>query len=308
LWENFRFPEVKKLNFADMSTDLEPKTPKKRKPSFIYAIISISMILFTIGLFSFGVLVVHKEINEIKESVQIDLNLKTDVTDAQKTAIANYLKKQEYISKITFKSKDAAAQQFERELGQNFREILGSNPLYDAYIINLKADYSNPDFVKDVKSALVGLDGVQEVFYSDMAVKTTATTIEPIIAGIAVLCLIMLVVAFLIIDNTIRLMMYSQRFTIRSMQLIGANEWFIIKPYIAKSAVSGITSAAVAIVLLAAIIYLTIYKFSIPFAGGDFVPLALIAGGLVVFGILISIISTYMAVNKYLKIKLDELY
>jgi cell division transport system permease protein len=291
-----------------MSEDLEQKIPKKRKPSFIYAIISITMILFIIGLFSIGVFVVHKEINLIKESVQIDLNLKTDVTDAQKTAIADYLKKQNYISRIAFKSKDEAAEQFERELGQNFREILGSNPLYDAYIINLKAEFSNPDFVKDVKSAFIGLDGVQEVFYSDLAVKTTATTLEPVTIGIVILCLIMLVVAFLIIDNTIRLMMYSQRFTIRSMQLIGANEWFIIKPYILKSVISGLISAAISIVLLTGIIYLTNYKFSVQFEGNDFVTLSAIAIGLIVFGILISIVSTYFAVNKYLKIKLDELY
>lgn len=292
----------------DMSEDLEPKIPKKRKPSFVYAIVSIAMILFIIGLFSFGVFTVQKEINKIKEGVQIDLNLKNDVTEEQKTAIAAYLKKQNYVSKITFKSKDEAAQQFERELGQNFREILGENPLYDAYIINLKAEFSNPDFVKDVKSALVGLNGVQEVFYSDMAVSTTGATLKPITIGIVILSIIMLIVAFFIIDNTIRLMMYSQRFTIRSMQLIGANEWFIIKPYIVKSIISGLISALLAIVILGGIIYLTIYKFSIEFTGQDFVTLSLIAIGLVFFGILISITSTYMAVNKYLKIKLDELY
>ncbi len=291
-----------------MSEDLEPKIPKKRKPNFIYAIISIAMILFIIGLFSFGVFTVQKEINKIKEGIEIDLNLKADVSEEQKTAIAAYLKKQKYVSKITFKSKDVAAEQFERELGQNFREILGENPLYDAYIINLKADYSNPDFVKDVKSALVGLSGVQEVFYSDMAVSTTGATLKPITVGIVILSIIMLIVAFLIIDNTIRLMMYSQRFTIRSMQLIGANEWFIIKPYIIKSIVSGVISAVIAILILAGIIYLTIYKFSIEFTGQDFVTLSLIAVSLIIFGILISITSTYLAVNKYLKIKLDELY
>lgn len=201
-----------------------------------------------------------------------------------------------------------AAEQFERELGQNFREILGENPLYDAYIINLKAEFSNPEFVKDVKSALVGLSGVQEVFYSDMAVSTTGATLKPITIGIVILSIIMLVVAFLIIDNTIRLMMYSQRFTIRSMQLIGANEWFIIKPYIIKSIVSGIISAVIAIAVMAALIYLTIYKFSLQFTGQDFVTLSLIGIGLIFFGILISIGSTYFAVNKYLKIKLDELY
>lgn len=291
-----------------MSVDLEPKTPKKSKPTFAYAIISITMILFIIGLFSFGVFTIQKEINKIKEGVQIDLNLKTDATEEQKTAIAAYLKKQKYVSKITFKSKDVAAEQFEKELGQNFREILGENPLYDAYILNLKADFSNPDFVKDVKSALLGLNGVQEVQYSDMAVKTTAATLKPITIGIVILSIIMLLVAFLIIDNTIRLMMYSQRFTIRSMQLIGANEWFIIKPYISKAAISGVISALIAIVALSIVIYLTIYKFSVVISTGDFVILALIAIGLIFFGIFISIASTFFAVNKYLKIKLDELY
>lgn len=291
-----------------MSEDLQQKIPQKRKPSFAYAIISIAMILLLIGLFSFGVFVVQKEINKIKESVQIDLNLKSDITEDQKKAISDYLKKQNYISKITYKSKDEAAEQFEQELGQNFREILGSNPLYDAYIINLKAEFSNPDFVKDVKSALIGLRGVQEVFYSDLAVSTAARTLRPVTIGVVILSLIMLVVAFLIIDNTIRLMMYSQRFTIRSMQLIGANEWFIIKPYILKSIISGLISSAIAILLLAGIVYLTIYKFSVQIEGQDFVTLLLIALGLIGFGILISITSTFLAVNKYLKIKLDELY
>ncbi len=291
-----------------MSVDLEPKIPKKRKPSFVYAVISIAMILFIIGLFSFGVFIIQKEINKIKEGIQIDLNLKSGITEDQKTAIAAYLQKQDYVAKITFKSKDEAAEQFEKELGQNFREILGENPLYDAYIINLKADFSNPDFVKDVKSALVGLSGVEEVFYSDLAVNSTGATLKPITIGIGILSIVMLIVAFLIIDNTIRLMMYSQRFTIRSMQLIGANEWFIIKPYIIKSIISGLISAFIAIAILACLVYLTIYKFSIQFVNQDFVTLILIAVSLIIFGIFISMTSTYLSVNKYLKIKLDELY
>lgn len=291
-----------------MSDELEQKAPVKRKPNFVFAIISIAMILFTIGLFSFGVFTLQKQIKEIKESVQIDLNLKSDVTESQKTALANYLKKQNYIAKITYKSKEVAAQQFEKELGQNFTEILGSNPLYDAYIINLKSEFSNPDFIKDVKSDFLGQAGVQEVLYSDLAVQSTGTTLKPITIGIIILSTIMLVVAFLIIDNTIRLMMYSQRFLIRSMQLIGANEWFIVKPFILKSIISGLISAAIALLFLSGIIYLTINKFSLQFVSQDFVILLFIAIGLTLFGILISISSTYFAVNKYLKVKLDELY
>ena len=103
-------------------------------------------------------------------------------------------------------------------------------------------------------------------------------------------------------------MMYSQRFLIRSMQLIGANEWFIIKPYLLKSIITGIISAAIAILCLIIIIYLTINKFGLQFVTQDFVILSFIALGLIIFGIIISITSTYFSVNKYLKVKLDELY
>lgn len=292
----------------NMSEELEQKTPAKRKPSFAYAIISIAMILFVIGLFSVGVFIIQKEINAIKESIQIDINLKSDANDEQKSILKNYLKKQKYIAKIEYKSKEVAAEEFEREIGQKFTEILGANPLYDAYIIYLKADYSNPAFVKDIKSALLSQPGIQEVSYSELAVSTTGATLKPITIGIAILSGIMLIVAFLIIDNTIRLMMYSQRFVIRSMQLIGANQWFIIKPYILKAIGSGILSALLAIAILAGIVYLTIYKFSIAFVSQDFVILSTIAVGLLLFGILISITSTYFSVRKYLKIRLDQLY
>lgn len=291
-----------------MSDELEQKAPVKRKPNFGFAIISIAMILFIIGLFSFGVFTIQKQIKEIKESVQIDLNLKADVTDAQKESLTKYLKKQKFISKISYKSKEVAAQQFEKELGQNFTEILGSNPLYDAYIISLKSDYTNPEFIQEVKSDFLAQSGVQEVQYSELAINSTSTTLKPITIGIVVLSIIMLIVAFLIIDNTIRLMMYSQRFLIRSMQLIGANEWFIIKPYLLKSIITGIISATIAILCLIIIIYLTINKFGLQFVTQDFVILSFIALGLIIFGIIISITSTYFSVNKYLKVKLDELY
>ncbi|MFN8283910.1 MAG: permease-like cell division protein FtsX [Chitinophagales bacterium] len=291
-----------------MSENLEQKTPKKYKPSYVSAVMSITMILFLIGLFACSSSYVQREINKIKESVQIDINLKADVNETQKTAILTYLKKQNYIAKITFKSKEQAADEFEKDLGQNFREILGENPLYDSYIINLKSDFSNPEFVKDVKSAFLSLSGVEEVFYSDMAVKTVGAKLEPITIGIVVLSIILLIVAFFIIDSTIRLMMYSQRFSIRSMQLIGANNWFIIKPFIINSVIVGVVSALIAIIGLAILIYLTKYQFSIEILTQDFVNLSLIAVALIVFGIVISIVSTYLAVNKYLKIKLDELY
>ncbi|HNF49004.1 MAG TPA: permease-like cell division protein FtsX [Chitinophagales bacterium] len=291
-----------------MSEELHQKVPKKKKPSFIYAIISIAMILFIIGLFSSSVLFTRSYYNKLKESIQIDIYLKDDISDSAKNSLTQYLEHQRFLSKVKYISKDESAQEFKKAYNQDFEQILGNNPLPAAFRINLKAENSNEEFAKDLKYKLQGMDGVQEVYYNALAFKTVGTQINPIFWGILVLCLVLLIVAFLIIDNTIKLLMYSQRNTIRTMQLIGATDGFIIKPYIWRSAVIGIISAIVAILILALLIYLTIYKFSLEISATDFVNLSLIALGLVVFGILIAVISTYFSVNKYLKVKLDELY
>jgi cell division transport system permease protein len=291
-----------------MSADLQPKHPKKYKPTFVYAIASISLNLFIMGLFALGIYFTQKEIKKVRESVEVELILRDSLSQERKVAIEKYLKKKDFILNVDYRSKDEAAAMYEKELGQNFREVLGYNPLYDAFIVNLKSENSNPEFVADVKSAFLSQVGVKEVNYSQPVMDMLGTTFKPVTFGILLLCIILFIVAFMVIDTTIRLMMYSQRYSIRTMQLIGATEWFIVKPFLKRSAFSGMISGFIAIVVVSLVYYLTHYKFNVTIESSDFVFLLLLGGLLIGMGVFISAFSTYFAVKKYIGVKLDELY
>jgi cell division transport system permease protein len=291
-----------------MSADLQPKHPKKYKPTFVYAIASISLNLFIMGLFALGIYFTQKEIKKVRESVEVELILRDSLSHERKVAIEKYLKKKDFIGHVDYRSKDEAAAIYEKELGQNFREVLGYNPLYDAFIVNLKAENSNPEFVADVKSAFLSQVGVKEVNYSQPVMDMLGTTFKPVTFGIFLLCIILFIVAFMVIDTTIRLMMYSQRYSIRTMQLIGATEWFIVKPFLKRSAISGMISGFIAILVVSLVYYLTHYKFNVTIESSDFVFLLMLGGLLIGMGVFISALSTYFAVKKYIGVKLDELY
>lgn len=292
-----------------MSKNLSQKTPRKNKPTFVYAILSITMILFLVGLLASGYVFVNKMMNNLKESVEVEIELNDTITPLQLQKVSYTLKEQDYIKDYTFRSREEAAKSFQKDLGQDFVEILNANPLYDAYIVHLKASYSDKDNLKKIKTKLEKIEGITSVNYSSIVLDVISANISKIMYVLTVLAIILLLVAFSLIDNTIRLSMFSQRFTIRSMQLIGATKVFIMKPYIFRSILTGILSACIAIMFLAGLIYYIQFRISdLKMLNEDVILLAAIAIGLVVCGVFISAISTYFSVNKYLYTKLDELY
>ncbi len=292
-----------------MSKNLSQKSPRKNKPTFLYAIISITMILFLVGLLASGYVFVHKMMNNLKESVEVEIELADTITPMQLDKVRTFLKEQDYVKDYTFRSKEEAAKSFQKELGQDFIEILKTNPLYDAYILHLKAAYSDKDNLERIKNILLKIAGISSVNYSSLVLDVISANISKIMYVLSVLAIILLMVAFSLIDNTIRLSMFSQRFTIRSMQLIGATKGFIMKPYILRSILTGILSACIAIMFLAGLIYYIQYRISdLQIVNEDIILLGSIAFGLIVCGMIISAISTYFSVNKYLYTKLDELY
>ncbi|MCB9033633.1 MAG: hypothetical protein H6553_07335 [Chitinophagales bacterium] len=291
-----------------MSTSNNVKPIKKQKPNFVYAIISITLNLFIVGLLALIIYFSQQSFTKIKESVEIELVLKKEVDSIGKVKIEEFLKSQEFIAHYKYIDKSVAAEKFAKDIGQNFVEILGFNPLYDAYVVNLKADYTNETFLKDVESKFLSVDGVEEVFYQQNIVEMLGKTIQPIAIGIAVISILLLLIAFFIIDTTIRLMMYAQRFSIRTMQLIGATEWFIVKPFLKKSVGSGIISAIIANIGLFGLLFLANIKLNYVPTQQDYIVFGIIALTLLLLGIIISTISTYFAVRKYLHVKLEDLY
>jgi cell division transport system permease protein len=292
-----------------MSSNLSQKSPRKSKPTFIYAILSIAMILFLVGLLGSGYFFANKMMNNLKESVEVEVELTDSITPIQLSNVRKFLQQKPYIKDMKYKSKIEAAKSFQKELGQDFVEILRTNPLYDSYILHLKASYSDKEKIEIIKSSIEKIKGVASFNYSPMVLDVLSANIQKIMYVLSILAGILLLIAFSLIDNTIRLSMFSQRFLIRSMQLIGATKWFILKPYIIRSIFTGILSALIAIMFLAALMYYIQYRIQdLSILDSDLIILSAIAIIIIICGIFISAISTYFSVNKYLHIKLDELY
>lgn len=291
-----------------MSEELSQKSPKKKKPSYLSATISIFLILFLVGLIGLSYYFSTKGFKAIKESLELEIILVQEVEKTQIEDIKYELSQFAPIKDQKFISKEEALKIFSKELGQDIQELAGTNPLYDSYVVHLKSDYSNIDSVPMVVKHLKTLSGVMDVTYSQSVLDFVSLKIKNMPYLIGGFCLLLLIIAFSLIDNTIRLSMFSQRFLIRSMQLIGATKGFIIKPFIGRAILTGIFSAFLAILAWGGILYFLYYRFNFVYSNFDMIVFGIIAGCLTLFGILVSLISTYFSVNKYLKMKLEELY
>lgn len=290
-----------------MSEQQPYKPTKKYQATYKYAILTISLNLFIIGLFASILYLTKNTINKLKQDIDIELVLIDTLENNQIAKIKQELKKKDYISKINYRSKEKAAEIYERELGQNFTQILGYNPLYNSYIVNIKPAALDAENLKEIKSDFLIIKGIKDVSYSEPVSNFVSTTIKPAFITISILSIILLLIAFSVIDTTIRLKMYSQRYAIRTMQLIGSTNWFIIKPYIQNALKAGAISVLLCIVFLTMLVGFGIYKYNIILNNNDIVFFILLAITLIIISLLISTISTYFAVRKYLNLNLDEL-
>lgn len=291
-----------------MSENLDQKATKKRRPSFVYAILSITMVLLMSGILALLVFYTQKAITKVRESIELEVILNTDSRDIQVVELRNYLSGQPWILSQEFITKEEAAKNYAREIGQDFVDALGYNPLYDAFIIRLNAKYSNFDSIDVIQSGLLRQPAVQEVSYSRAAVELVSARLKNVSLVVMGVAVALLVLAFSLIDSTIRLLMFSQRFIIRSMQLIGATKGFIIKPYMIRGIFTGTVSGIITIIVIGLLLLYIENRFHIGLESKDALILSGIALGIIAAGVLISTISTYFAVSKYLRMKLDDLY
>lgn len=289
---------------------------KKKLGSFPYisVMFSITLALFLIGLF--GLLIMHsnKLKSEIQENITMQIYLDKYVTENDKIRINKLLTQKNYVAKdgeaamIEFISKEDAAEDFIKTTGEDFIEFLGDNPLRDAFIINISPEYQLEDSLKQIVANLNKVDSVFEVAYVPNLVQfinNNITKISIILMGFTAILLITVVV---LINNTIKLALFSQRFLIRSMQLVGAKASFIIKPFVRRAGFQGLVSGIIA----SSILYgLLVYVNGIIEGMAQLQTLQellMLFGFLLGLGLFIGVLSTYKAVKKYLKMSLDELY
>lgn len=281
---------------------------KKTKTIYISTVFSIALVLLMLGML--GLILVHAKnlSNYVKENIV--LNIIVD-EGAKETAVLQFQKElnaNQAIKSTVYVNQEMAARSLTNDLGEDFVNFLGYNPLLSTIDVYLKADYANNKSIDALKATIGKNPIVKEVIYQssliDM-VNKNINTIGLIILGFAA---ILLIISVALINNTIRLAIYSQRFLIKSMQLVGATKNFIRKPFILIAALHGLIAAFIAILILLGILYYAQKEIPEMIILRNYTEFGIVLIGLVGVGIFITAISTSFAVGKYLKLKIYDLY
>lgn len=274
----------------------------------ITSTISISLVLVLLGL-TLIILFMGKGLSQyMKESMSFNVMLSSDVSDARITAIRKNLDAQPFVKSSRFISKQEAKDQLIKDLGEDPEELLGYNPAQDCIEIFLHAEYANNDSILMINRIIRQDNNVTDILYQQEAIDLINNNLSKVMRILLILAAILLFISFALIRNTIRLSIYSKRFLIHTMKLVGATSAFIRKPFVVQNVYTGIVAGIIANTIL----WLMITYFSReyiqiePFISGT--DLWIIYGIVILLGILIATLATTFAVNRYLKMQTDHLY
>lgn len=285
------------------------KGPRKRsKPSYIYSIISITMVLFMLGILGHVLMFSQKLSEYFRESIEISIILKEGLSDADIFQFQKKLEKKSYIKSTKYISKDDAAKILADDFGEDL-EILGYNPLYASINFHLKSSYANSDSLTAIETELMEYPQVESVYYFKAIVDLINQNIRKVTLILLGVSVMLVLIAITLIDNTIRLAMYSNRFLIKSMQLVGATRWFIIRPFMARSIFNGFVSGVLAVIGLVGLLYYAQTQLpTLIVSSDDLFNFGIVFAAIIILGVFITWFSTYLSVSKYLRLKLDDLY
>jgi len=295
----------------------EKKVKKKKKLGsypFLSVIFSIFITLLVIGIFGFILLNATELKRSIQENVELQVYLKKNISENELAKINKTLSAKEYIlikdqiPQIRSISKEEAAKQFITETGEDFVKFLGENPLRDVVVMKIKEDYHQIDSLAMIEREILLQSSVFEVAYEQNLIKSINDNMTLITLFLVGFALILFLAAVILINNTIKLALFSQRFLIRSMQLVGATAGFIQGPFLKRAIWYGFLSG----LLACGILFLMITYVNNQIDGlsdlQNTVNMSILFGGIVILGLLVGFGSSYRAVRKYMKLSLDELY
>lgn len=303
-------------NHPPLAKEIKKHKRKKKLGSYHYisVIFSATLALFVIGLFGIVILQANKLTSIIKQNIEMQVYLNKDLSSSQRNRIESELSTSPYALKlegespVKFVSKEDAAKQFIEETGEDFTEFLGDNPLRDAYTLRIDESFQSNTKLDSLKNTIEEISGVYEVTYVKNlvdSINSNLTKLSLILVGIAVL---LVIIVILLINNSIKLALFSQRFLIRSMQLVGAKSGFIKKPFLSRSLLHGAVAGLIASGLLFGLKQFANQKIEGLEQLQQRELILVLYGILILLGALISYFSTFKAMNRYLKMSLDELY
>ncbi|MFZ2338482.1 MAG: permease-like cell division protein FtsX [Bacteroidales bacterium] len=276
--------------------------------SYLTLVISVSLVLFLLGILGL-VLINAKELSDyFRESLSFSVILDEDAREADIRMLQKDLDAKSYVKSTEYVSRDDAALKMKEEMGEDFISFLGDNPLPPSIDVYLYAGYTNRDSVGKFEKYILEYPFVKEVWYEDSLLYLINENIRKISIFLLIISSFLFLIAVTIINNTIRLAIYSRRFLIRTMQLVGATRSFIRKPFLIRSIYHGALASLIAMLLLIGLLYLIEKEFLMLFSFESTRLLLLLGAVLVLAGILINLVSTFLSVNRYLDISEDKLY
>src|SRR6186713_810732 len=281
---------------------------KRSTPSYFMAIVGVSVVLFLLGLLGWIVINANKLGQNFKENVEVQVYVRENVTAKDSASLGDDVAAQPYTKTYKYITKDMARRQFVEDGNKDFMDVLDKNPLPPSVDFKIKSEYANPDSLNKIKADLVQNIAVSDVQYNKRLVSNLNDMIRKIsfiLLGVAVVISILVII---LIDNTIRLAMFSNRFLIKTMQMVGATRWFIAKPMDIRALLNGAISGLIAIGGIVGVIFLAEQWLPEIRAIRDYALLSSMFLVIILLGICISFISTHRSVLKYLKMKLDDLY
>ena len=288
------------------------KPNKKSRISFFHSdtttVMSVALVLLLLGIVAFLGLAAKQVTSNLKENIGFDVVVKESATEAEVNQLKQMWNNAAYMSSVKYVSREDALKEWERETGEDLMEVLGVNPLSAEFEVKVKADYANVDSLNKIEYQLKQVPGIESVQMHKDVVDTINNNIKNVALILIAVAVVLLIISVALINNTVRLTVYSRRFLIHTMKLVGAKPSFIRRPIVVSNAVNGIIASIIAMVLLSGVLY-----YLIEFEAGwgsliSLVDVAVVYGMLLAVGAVICALAAMFAANRFIALDYDELF
>lgn len=281
---------------------------KRSTPSYFMAIVGVSLVLFLLGLLGMFVINANKLGESFRENVEVQIYVRQNISPKDSAALVHFVAAQPYVKSYEYVTKEMARKQFVGTGNDDFMSVLDQNPLPASVDFRIRSEYANADSLNKIKADFAQNIAVDEVKYNKKLVANLNDVIREVSLFLLVITVLISIAVIVLIDNTIRLAMFSNRFLIKTMQMVGATRWFIAKPMDRRAVINGAISGLIAIAAIIGLIFASEQWVPEMKALRDYTLLSAMFVVMILLGIFISFISTHRSVVKYLKMKLDDLY
>jgi|TARA_B110000093_G_C12961257_1_gene407392 cell division transport system permease protein len=291
-----------------MSKSFEKYQKRRLRSSYFSVIVSVALVLFLLGLLGLLILKTKTISDHFKEQVAVTVFLNDSAKKKDIQKLQSDLEKKEYTKAVIFTSKENAAKEYSEDIGEDFIEYLGKNPLKNAITVFVKSDFVTPEKMSEIDKVISKNKFVFEVSYDKPLIDLLTKNIQRISLWVLVFSGLFMLIAIVLINSAIRLSVYSKRFTIKTMQMVGATKGFIRKPFIWKGVQLGVLGAIVAVLGVFGVMYYIHKNLPEMAIFDDKVLVATLFGSILIIGILITLLSTFFATKRFLNLRTEDLY